>query len=149
MSITQAQYYANVKSIHDAIIAAGETPLFAAAMIAQSDAESSNDPKAIGDHGEAWGLWQWHIDRVVAIRHGCGIDIHLLPPVADQVKAMLWEMHHVEKSAYAKINACKTSYDAGMTACTAYERAGAPGQAVKRGNRAAFWAAYFMQQHGG
>jgi hypothetical protein len=156
MSITQTQYYANAREIHAFWLSEKQTPIFAAAMLAQADAESSLSPNAIGDNGSAWGLYQLHMDRIVLIRDGdaerklpgCGIDVSKLPPLVKQLEAVWFELQHSESHALKMIQAAATSYDAGYAACKFYERAGAPGQNVKRGNRAVFWASYFMQKAG-
>ena len=82
-------------------------------LLAQADAESSLNPKAVGDHDEAFGLDQWHVSRIDAIRNGCGVDLTKLPPLADQLKAALWELTHTETAAWTRIKATRTAYDAG------------------------------------
>jgi hypothetical protein len=155
MTITQTQYYANAREIHAYWLSVKQTPIFAAAMLAQADAESSLDPNAVGDHDHAFGLHQLHTNRIILICDGneqwpgCGIDVSKLPPLVNQLEAVWWELLHSESHALKMIQAAKTSYDAGFAASAWYERPGAPGQNVKRGNRAAFWSSYFMQQHGG
>jgi hypothetical protein len=155
MTITQTQYYANAKAIHAFWLSEKQTPIFAAAMLAQADSESSLDPGAIGDHGKSFGLHQLRMVRIILIRDGdeqwpgCGIDVSKLPPLVKQLEAVWWELQHSESHALKMIQAAKTSYDAGFAASAWYERPGALGQNVKRGNRAVFWASYFMQQHGG
>jgi hypothetical protein len=153
--LSQAQYYANAREIHAFWLAKNETAIFAAAMLAQADAESSLDPRAIGDHHEAFGLHQLHMDRIRLIRDGngtwpgCRIDVSALPSIGRQLEAVWWELNHSEMHALKMIREAKTAYDAGFAACAFYERPGALGQNVKRGNRAMFWASYFQQAHGG
>jgi hypothetical protein len=153
--LSQAQYYLNAKEIHAFWLAKQQTPIFAAAMLAQADAESSLDPNAIGDHHEASGLHQLHMDRIKLIRDGngtwpgCGIDVSKLPSIARQLEAVWWELQHSEMHALKMIREATTAYDAGFAASAFYERPGAPGQNVKRGHRAVFWASYFQQRIGG
>ncbi len=155
MPLTQTQYYSNAREIHSFWLDRGQTPIFASAMLAQADAESTLDPKAVGDHLEAFGLHQLHMDRIKLIRDGnetwagCGIDVSLLPPVAEQLAAVWWELNHSEMHALKMIREARTAYDAGFAACAFYERPASSSQRAKRGNRAMFWASYFQQRAGG
>ena len=125
-------------------------PHHAAAIVEQADAESSFNPHALGDHGTAFGLLQWHGARSSQIYAGTGINVKNAPSVASQIQAAQWELQHTSyaTTALPRILATSDAYDAGAAACTYYEQAGAPGQAAKRGAGAAAWAAYFSQ-HGG
>ena len=155
MPLTETQYYANAREIHAFWIAKNETAIFASAMLAQADAESSLDPCAIGDNHEAFGLHQLHMDRIRLIRDGngtwpgCGIDVSALPPVAKQLVAVWWELQHSEMHALKMIREAKTAYDAGFAACAFYERPASPRESDKRGKRAMFWTSYFQQRAGG
>ncbi len=140
-----ATYYPNAATIYKFWLAAGFTPAQSAGLLAQADAESSLDVKAVGDHGAAFGLDQWHLSRCDAIRNGCGVDLKKLPPLADQLKAALWELQHTEKGALAKIRAAQSAYDAGYAACRYWERPGSTPQYGKRGSRAEWWATYFSR----
>jgi hypothetical protein len=140
-----ATYYPNAETIYHFWLAAGFTPAQAAGLLAQADAESSLKEKAVGDHGEAFGLDQWHTARIDAIRNGSGIDLKKLPILADQLKAALWELQHTEKAALSKIKAARTAYDAGYAACRFWERPGSTVQYAKRGDRAEWWAGYFSK----
>lgn len=122
---------------------AGLTLAQACGLLAQADAESSLNPKAVGDHDEAFGLDQWHGSRAAAILKGCGVDLTRLPPLADQLKAALWELENTEKAAFAKIRATRTAYDAGYAAALYWERPSDPAQYEKRGNKAEVWLMYF------
>jgi hypothetical protein len=138
-------YYPNARTIYKFWLAAGFTLAQAAGLLAQADAESSLDIKAVGDHGEAFGLNQWHGARVDAIRNGCGVDLEALPPLADQLNAALWELQHTEKHALSAIKAARTAYDAGYAGCRFWERPGSTAQYAKRGDRAEWWATYFSK----
>ncbi|WP_294538130.1 phage tail tip lysozyme [uncultured Rhodoblastus sp.] len=140
-----AAYYPNATMIYKFWLAAGFTPAQAAGLLAQADAESALNVKAVGDHGEAFGLNQWHADRVAAIRKGLGVDLKTLPPLADQLKAALWEFKNTEKHALAMIKAARTAYDAGYVACRYWERPGSTAQYARRGDRAEWWAGYFSR----
>lgn len=69
----------------------GLTRAQASAMVAQEARESQGDPNAIGDGGQAHGLFQWHSDRQRNIMAGTGIDVRNSSH-GDQLKAALWEM---------------------------------------------------------
>ncbi|MGO8738058.1 phage tail tip lysozyme [Rhodoblastus sp.] len=138
-------YYAAAVQIYSFWLDNGFAPAQAAGLLAQADAESSLDPKAIGDHDKAFGLHQWHSDRAAIIKRGCGIDLTKLPPLADQLKAALWELEHPEHGALAKIKAAKTAYDAGYAAARFWERPGSTLQYAKRGDKAEVWATYFAK----
>jgi hypothetical protein len=154
MALDQAQYFANARAIYDWWRARGMSHVFACAMLAQADAESSLDPSAIGDHDEAFGLHQLHMDRIKLIRDGDkqwpgrGIDISKLPAIPPQLDAVFWELRHSEQHALTEILAATTAVDAGAAASRFYERPGANGQAEKRGQLAQKWDAYFQQRHG-
>lgn len=143
-------YYPNATLIYHFWLANGFSPEQATGLLAQGDAESSLDPTAIGDHDQAFGLDQWHVGRCEVIRKGCGVDLDkkvagkvVLPSLEDQLKAALWELHHPEHYALAKILATKTAFDAGHDACRYWERPKSPLQWDKRGQTAQKWFDYF------
>jgi hypothetical protein len=138
-------YYSNAAAIYQFWLANGFTPAQGAGMLAQADAESSLETYAVGDHDQAFGLHQWHLSRVDAIRNGSGVDLTKLPPLADQLKAALWELQHTEKAALAHVKAARTAYDAGYAAARFWERPGSTAQYAKRGDRAEYWATYFAK----
>jgi hypothetical protein len=139
----EGSYNQRATKIYKFWLANGFTPAQASGLLAQADAESSLDPKAIGDHGQALGLDQWHTSRVDAIRKGCGVDLSKLPPLEDQLKAALWELQHTEKPALARIKATTTAYDAGYDAARFWERPASTAQYAKRGSAAEKWAVQF------
>ena len=155
MALDEAHYFANARAIYAWWRARGMSHVFACAMLAQADAESSLDPDAIGDHLEAFGLHQLHMDRIELIRDGdkqwpgCAIDISKLPAIPLQLDAVFWELQHSEQHALTEILAATTVGDAGAAASRFYERPGANGQAEKRGQLARKWDAYFQQRLGG
>lgn len=127
------------------------------ALVAMAEAESSFRHDAIGDHGEAYGLYQihWH-PRGEQIFGGCEVDLRTLPPVSDQLTAVWWELTHDERHALLMITtgqladpdnsavmSPRDAYTAGYMATKYYERPGAPGQAEKRGQRTEWWSDYF------
>lgn len=60
--------------------------------------ESNFNASARGDGGKAFGLMQWHKDRVEQIYKGTGVDVRTAN-YADQVKAAVWEMKHGDAGA--------------------------------------------------
>jgi hypothetical protein len=136
-------YYAKAAQIYQFWIDAGLTPAQACGLLAQADAESSLNEKAIGDHDQAFGLDQWHPSRVDAIRNGCGVDLSQLPSLAVQLRAALWELQHTEKRAFVQIKAAGSAYDAGYVACRFWERPAHVSEYAKRGAKAEKWAAHF------
>lgn len=66
-------------------------PVHAFAFLGNEDGETSFRPHVIGDHGEAFGPFQWHATRADAIKAGCGIDVRTAPHL-DQLKAAHFEM---------------------------------------------------------
>ena len=140
-----AAYYATAETIYKFWLDMGFTPAVAAGLLAQADAESSLNPNAVGDHDQAFGLFQWHTYRATAIKGGCGVDVTKLPPLADQLKAALWELHHPEQGALNHIKAAKTAYDAGYAAARFWERPSSTLQYAKRGDKAEVWAIYFAK----
>lgn len=117
-------------------------------MLAQGEAESSLDVKAIGDHDTAFGLHQWHGDRCDAIKAGCGIDPRTDGLIENHVLAANWELHNSERAALMKIEAATTAMDAGIAACVFYERAGASMAAQRRGAMSERWAVLFSSDTG-
>ena len=117
-------------------------PWHAAAFVEQADAESSFEPSVRGDHGEAFGLFQMHDDRIDAIKRATGIDIVATPAVEKQLEGVWWELTHPELIHLNQILKARNAYDAGYLACRLWERAGAPGQPSKRGQGAQAWLAW-------
>lgn len=66
----------------------------AAALAAQEEAESGGDPNARGDGGKAFGAYQWHLPRVMAILNGTGIDVRTAN-LQQQREAADWELHQM------------------------------------------------------
>jgi len=117
-------------------------PWHAAAFVEQADAESSFEIAIRGDHGEAFGLFQLHQNRIDAIKRATGIDIVATPAVDKQLEGVWWELTHPELIHLNSILKAKNAYDAGYLACKLWERAGAPGQPQKRGQGAQAWLAW-------
>ena len=54
----------------------GLTPAQAAGVVSNERSESNFRTNAVGDHGQAYGLFQWHKDRQDAFAQWAGHDIH-------------------------------------------------------------------------
>lgn len=139
-SVKQIQ---TARQIYEFWIGVGLTASQACGMLAQADAESSFNFKAVGDHGEAFGLHQMHTDRIKLINEGCGIDISKLPPVLDQLKGIWYELQHSEHGALKHIRATTNATDAGQVACKYYERPASAQEPLKRGVTSKGWYDYF------
>ena len=124
-------------------LSVGQTREFAAGLCAQEYAESTSNSHALGDHGQAFGLFQFHPNRCEAIRKGCGVDMQKFPPHLDQLKGAWWEFQHDEKHAYAHIAAAKTAYDAGHAAAQYWERPAKATDWDRRGGIAQMFLAAF------
>ena len=147
--LTPAQHAENAKTVYGFWRGVGLSHAVACGFVANADAESSIDPTLIGDNGKAFGLHQWHMDRVALIRDGgqgykgCGIDVATQTDLPSQLRAALWELTHSEHHALGLIKATTTAYDAGATICRAFERSGLSAQPDKRGKAAQTWDTYF------
>lgn len=105
---------------------------------ANSFNESSFDPDAVGDNGKAYGLFQHHGDRQAQFKRVFGKDIRDAS-AEEQIRFVDWELRNTEKKAGDALKTAKTAREAGEVFCRLYERAGAPGQAEKRGDLAQAW----------
>jgi hypothetical protein len=89
--------------------AQGFTDAGAGAMAANEQAESGGDPNAVGDSGNARGLYQWHKDRRDKILSATGIDVWTAS-ADDQRKAMLLEMRQgIDKQSGIVYDAIKNN----------------------------------------
>lgn len=120
-------------------------PIGACGVLAQIQGESSFDPEAIGDHDSAFGICQWHEDRIAIIKQFGHIDLRSdpMPDFATQCEAIWFELNYSEKKALAAFKMAATPYDAGYQGEIAYERSGTPGDPEKRGGFANSWAKVF------
>ena len=110
----------------------------AAGIVANLQAESQMDPKAIGDNGKAVGIAQWHPDRQAEFKRVFGKDLKDAS-VEEQMKFVHYElMHGAEKKAGALLKATQNADQAGQVVSRYYERpANADFEAAKRGAAAA------------
>jgi hypothetical protein len=128
------------QAIFDYFSAAGRLqPQGAVGAVVNAFAESSLRPDVIGDHDEAFGLWQPHADT--------DIKRMVLADDADVEAqcAFLWrDLETTERNALKAIQAATTSAGAAYAWCLHYERPGAGAtEADRRAGLAPFWQAYF------
>ncbi len=80
------------KAAMDFWISRGYTREQAAVIVANEQAESGGDPRAVGDGGTSFGLFQWHDPaRRDRILKNTGIDVKTAS-AEDQRKAAAWEL---------------------------------------------------------
>lgn len=117
----------------DKAIADGYTPAQAAGFVANIAHESNFNPRAVGDGGRAYGLFQHHPDRRAKIKAGSGIDI-ANGTAEQQIDAALWELRNSERAAGQRLRNAKTAAEAGGVVSEYYERpADKIGQKLARG----------------
>ena len=116
-------------------------------LLASEEGESDFDPEALGDHKQAHGIFQWHIDRVNAMIKGCKIDVRTASHL-DQLKAAHWEMTHGgEKRTGTLLKACGDLANAVYIMVHVYERSGSQASDIaKRTKYAQYWARMFINQ---
>lgn len=111
----------------------GWTKEQSAGIAANLSAESSFDPTAVGDGGDAYGVAQWHPDRQDAFRQWAGKDIR-----QSTLEEQLRFVHHEltqgnEKRAGDLLRLAKSAGQAGSVVSRHYERpADKDGEAAKR-----------------
>lgn len=120
-------------------------PCHAAGFVEQADAESSFKADVFGDQGAAYGLFQFHEDRLFAATKALNLP-HGHLTIAQQCEMAWWDLTHPELIHLNQILKAKSAYDAGSLACKLWERAGAPGQPAKRGQGAEAWLAWLKEQ---
>ncbi len=102
-------------------IKAGFTSAQTCGPISSMEIESDFNPRAVGDHGQAVNLCQWHGDRVYDIERGCGINLRTCG-LEDAVRACIWEMEHLETEAYNAVKRSKTAAQSAAAFVEFYER---------------------------
>ena len=119
------------------LMSLGWTKIHACGAVGNLLVESALSPDARGDHGQAFGIAQWHPDRVAAILHATGINVRTAG-LDEQLKALDWEMRHNQPGAFAAVADATTPFTAGYAFCAQFERpADLHRQATARGNLAA------------
>lgn len=127
----------SAKEIADYLESRGYSHDQAAGMAANILAESNGNPNAVGDHGQAYGLAQWHPDRQAAFKQYTGRDIRN-STTQDQLDFMIYELQHgSEQRANQLLLAAKNAQQAGEVMSLYYERPAAGiAEAQRRGNAA-------------
>lgn len=105
-----------------------------AAWLAAAQAESGNNPRAVGDGGRAMGLFQWHPDRRAAIKAATGIDVATASH-SEQLEAAAWEAEN--RGDAARIKSATSASSAAAIHTQFFERPfDIAGESVKRGQLA-------------
>ena len=116
------------------------------ALLAMEEGESDFDPKAEGDHKKAYSIFQWHLDRVLLMKEGCGIDVRTAGHV-DALKAAYYELRHSEHKSWDLLMAAKTLDEAVQIGVIHFERPGNPrADIIKRTAYAEYWQQHFEAQ---
>lgn len=112
----------------------------AAGLTANVEKESSFNPRATGDGGRAYGLFQWHPDRQAKFREWAGKDIRDAS-VDEQLKFAHYELTQgAERAAGEILRRTRTAHGAGEAVSRFYERpANTEGEAASRGSAANRW----------
>ena len=113
----------------------------AAGLASQIHSESNGKTDAVGDHGAAYGLIQWHKDRQEAFKKFTGRDIQG-SSADDQLSFMVHELNSGdERGAGKKLKGATSAEQAGQLASKFYVRPkDVEGEASRRGSYAAMIA---------
>jgi hypothetical protein len=124
----------------DFFTSGGWSPEQAAGLIANIDAESAFDYRAVGDGGSAIGLCQWHPDRQAPFRAQFGVGMDQAS-FDQQLAYVTFELQHAEIAAGRALQAAGDPGEAGELVCTLYERPADKGGRVRRarGDLARHW----------
>jgi hypothetical protein len=107
-------------------------PLHAWALLGSEEGETSMRPHVVGDHGEAFGIAQWHGARADAILKGCGIDVRTASH-ADQLRAQHWEMTEGSyRRVWPALMAAETLWSAVTVLVAKYEQSGSQARDIQR-----------------
>lgn len=116
-------------------------------IVANEQAESGFNPRAVGDGGRAHGLYQHHPDRRANIYRGTGINISTAD-ANQQREGAYWEMTQGgEKKTWEAIKNAKTPEEAAAIFSSMFERPAARNEAAR--NRAAIargWDKVFKER---
>ena len=112
----------------------------AAGLIANIEAESQFDPRAVGGGGLAFGICQWHPGRQAVFHSEFGSAIKE-SDYAAQLRFVDFELHHAERRAGDALRHAPNARKAGEVVCTLYERPNDPNgnESFRRGMRAQDW----------
>lgn len=127
---------AAAKQSYDFWRSKGLSSVAALAMLGNEQGESGFNPKAVGDHGAARGIFQWHKKRRDEILAATGIDVwNPSTSRKDQLEAAYWEMTQGNdvgaRKAWAALRKAKTVRQAVSGVVRYYERPLNPGAAAQ------------------
>ena len=130
----------NAKIIWNFWLSKGCTFTQAAAWVGNIDGETSLVVGPVGDGGEAFGISQWHSDRINEIKKGTDIDIKTAT-LEQQLEAVYWEVTKGwYKTVWAKFIETKTIESAIAVLVQYYEQSGSQARDVARRTKlATYW----------
>lgn len=137
ISIASAGGKKEPKGAYEILRSQGWSDIHASGIVANLQAESAMNHRAVGDGGKAYGLAQWHPNRQADFKKLHGKDIRESTE-AEQLNFLTYELRAGnEQAAGKKLLAAKTKSEAGQAVSRYYERpADAEGQAELRGRLA-------------
>lgn len=122
----------NAQAVHDYFIPKTRLPLHTFSLMGSIEGECSFQIGAVGDHGSAVGIAQWHSARRRAIFAGTGIDV-ATAGINDQCAAMLWEMQHgTYRKVWPALNATDTIWSAITVLVQNYEQSSEQSRDIHR-----------------
>jgi len=101
-------------------------------MMAQAEAESAFNLRAVGDLDKAFGLHQWRQPRCDAIKMAIGIDVRTAT-MDESVEAAWWELNNTAHLALIMVGSATKPYEAGYYAAKYFEMPSSHAQYDKRG----------------
>lgn len=116
--------------------------------MANESGETSFNFKAVGDHDEAFGSFQWHSDRINEMIRGCGIDVRTANH-AQQLDAAFYELTEGwYKKVWPLLLSATTLAQAVTVGVEDYEQsASQTSDIAKRGVIAAYLATVFPESN--
>lgn len=147
MATVTKGHYASVESqIYEYVInKLGYNTAIACGILANVEAESGFRPNAVGDGGNAYGLFQWNDRRKSLFKYTNTTK----PGVAAQLDFMKYELYGSESSARKTIeglpNTAQGAYEAAYKFCVNFERpSDRYNKGADRGNKArnVYWSLY-------
>jgi len=135
---------ANAKESWDFWKAEGLDDVHAAVMLGDEEGETSFIYPALGDHGTAYGLAQWHEGRRAAILAGTGIDVATADHL-HQLEAVKWELTWgTYKHVWPLFLAATTIMEATRVIVVKYEQSSEQARDIaRRSIMASFWKGQF------
>lgn len=116
------------------------------ACLGSEEGETSFVSSAVGDHGLAFNVGQWHWEpRGRRIFEAIGIDVRKGVHM-DGLKAMAWEMQHADPKTWAMLKAAKTIEDAVTVLVQRFENSKMQARDIlRRTNYGKKWAGVFLE----